>query len=234
MGKSIWGRVTGPATTLIATTRRLKWTWLNPITVRDDNGRSLIFGIDSPKDFSTAVRASVKRWRQRRIAAVFSQMIPTHKDVQTPTSTPSTVIDLFGVISPMVKGKAATKKFETTWSNNLGPALGSAANGGQWTQLRKSKVKKWMITDNRCQLCFADVGTTMHRFHCTATEAQRCHNKPPKAAQLAETKLSIDRINLLKTRGAAAAKVPAIAVRNNGAFEWTLNPFEKLFTEEQN
>jgi hypothetical protein len=66
-GRSVWGRVAGPATALIATMRRLKWTWISPITVKDDIGRVLVFGLDAPKDFVTAARASVRRWRLTRI-----------------------------------------------------------------------------------------------------------------------------------------------------------------------
>ena len=43
VGKSIWGRVTGPATALIATTKRLQWTWVNPLTVNDDDVRIFVF-----------------------------------------------------------------------------------------------------------------------------------------------------------------------------------------------
>ena len=60
-GRSVWSRVTGSATALVATTRRLKWTWINPLTICDDAGRTLVFGLDAPKDFVTAVRASVRR-----------------------------------------------------------------------------------------------------------------------------------------------------------------------------
>ena len=107
-GRSVWGRVTGPATALIATTMRLKWSWLDARTLRDDLGKTLVLGLDSPKDFASAVQDSVRRWRMERIAAIFPQLIPAHLDVHAPANTPAINIDMFGVLSPMVKGKAPT------------------------------------------------------------------------------------------------------------------------------
>jgi len=139
-GKSIWGRVTGPATAFVATLMRLKWSWLDERTVQDDNGNAWTLGLDAPKDFVNAAHASVRRWRLDRISLLFPQLVPKTFDVHAAASTPSVVLDFFGIIAPMIKGKAPSGKMATRWSNNWGSALGSAVNGGQWPQTRKAKV----------------------------------------------------------------------------------------------
>ena len=103
------------------------------------------------------------------------------------------LIDFFGVVSQMVKGKAPAKKMTTAWSNKWAPALASALNGGQWPQVRKAKVASWMIEDSRCQLCFKEIGTISHRFTCVATESMRCKKTVPKEGEMAKLKLNPER-----------------------------------------
>ena len=177
-GKSIWGRVTGPATALVATLARLKWSWVSGRKVRDDIGNVLSFGIDAPKDFVTAANASVRRWRLERVARLFPQLVPDNPDVHTPTSSPTILVDFFNVVAQMIKGKVPTKKLTAMWSSKWSPSLASALNGGQWTQARKAKVATWMIDDSRCQLCFKAVGTVDHRFSCEATRARSDATSP--------------------------------------------------------
>ena len=49
--KSIWGRVTGPATALVASFKRLRCTWTDPYTIIDDVGRTFICGTRSAEGF---------------------------------------------------------------------------------------------------------------------------------------------------------------------------------------
>jgi len=146
-------------------------------------------------------------------------------DVHAATSTPSVVLDFFGIIAPMIKGKAPTGKMATPWNNNWGSALASAVNGGQWTQTRKAKVAAWNITDKRCQLCFEAEGTIMHRFACRTTAATRSSKPVPREGELAKTRVSCERLELLKTRGLATVRVPAQSARNHGTFTWHVDPF---------
>ena len=78
--------------------------------------------------------------------------MPDRADVHTDPSTQTLLIDLFGVVGPLVKGKAAATKMTTRWNNSWAGDLASAMNGGQWSQTRKAKVASWNITDSRCQL----------------------------------------------------------------------------------
>ena len=48
MEKSVWDRVTGPATALVATLRRLAWSWTGDLQVQDGIGNTFVFGLDAP------------------------------------------------------------------------------------------------------------------------------------------------------------------------------------------
>ena len=133
-------------------------------------------------------------------------------------------VDFFGVLAPMIRGKASLRHMTTAWSNGWGASLASAANGGQWTQIRKCAVKAWGITDNRCQLCFAAPGTTQHRRHCTVTAPARSKQPIPKDAKIAAQRISNERLDLLTERGVLALKLPQPPVRKDGTFQWILNP----------
>ena len=124
-------------------------------TVKDDIGNEWVFGLDAPKTFASAVQASVRRWRLKRIAKLFPQLVPNTPDVHTDPSTPTLLIDMFGVVAPLAKGKAAATKMTSRWNNAWAGYLASAMNGGQWSQTRKAKVAIWNIADSRCQLCTA-------------------------------------------------------------------------------
>ena len=88
----------GPATALTAILKRLSWTWVNTNTVKDDIGNVWGFGLDAPKTFAPAVQASIRRWRLRRIAKMFPQLVPDRANVHTAATTPTILIDMFGVV----------------------------------------------------------------------------------------------------------------------------------------
>ena len=159
-----------------------------------------------------------------RIVAIFPQLIPAHLDVHAVANTPAVNIDMFGVLSPMVKGKAPTTKLTTPWLNKWGASLSSAVNGGQWTQTRKAKVAKWAISDVRCQLCFKQPGTTQHRFCCETTAPFRSAEPLPKMAEMAKTKISCERFELIRNRGVGVIRLPAPKIRVHGTFRWLRNP----------
>ena len=180
------------------------------------------------------VQASARRWRLNRIAKFFPQLIPDRADSKTSSSTPTIAIDFFGITAPLVKGKCAPARMTTTWSNKWGGYLGSAMNGGQWTQVRKSNIAKWNITDSNWQLCFSEPGTAQHRFHCTRTAPHRCTDPPPTDAHLAEIRLSTERLALLRHRAIGVVKVPAPRIRANGNFKWLVNPMQHRDQDELN
>ena len=128
----------GPATALVATLRRLQWSWVDAQTVKDDVGNVLVFGLDAPKSFTAATQASVRRWRLNRIAKFFPQMIPERPDSKAGNNASTISIDLFGTTAPLVKGKAAPSNNSTAWSNNWGVTSGppsTAANGRKRARL---------------------------------------------------------------------------------------------------
>ena len=116
-------------------------------------------------------------------------MVPDRPDVHADPSTPTLLIDMFGVVGPLAKGKAAATKMTTPWNNSWAGDLAPAMNDGQWPQTRKAKVARWNITDNRCQFCFAEPGTPQHRHRCAATAEARCSKAPPTEANLATQSL---------------------------------------------
>ena len=122
-GKSVWARVTGPATAIVATMMRLKWKWADDRTVQDDIRNAWTFGLDSPKDFVSAAHASVRRWRLNRVALPFPQLVPQRMGVHAANATPSIVLDFFGVVAPMIRGKAPTNKMATPRNNKWGSSL---------------------------------------------------------------------------------------------------------------
>ena len=67
--------------------------------------------------------------------------------------------------------------------------LGSAMNGGQWSQARKAQVPSFETTSSLCQLCLQEVGTLQHRARCKATLPAEGWPKPPEGARLARSKL---------------------------------------------
>ena len=130
-GRSVWARVTGPATALVATLKRIQWTWVGDHALKDDIGNVLILGLDAPKTFTAAAQASVRRWRVERLGTLFPQLIPQHADVHTAANAPTILLDMFGAIAPLLKGKNIPPKMSTTWSTKWRASLMSAINGGQ-------------------------------------------------------------------------------------------------------
>ena len=85
--RSVWSKVAGPTTALVATLKRIRWTWVSDTAVADDIGRTWIFVLDPPCVPAAAARASVRRWRLNRIVKFFPQLVPSHPDVK-PAPTP--------------------------------------------------------------------------------------------------------------------------------------------------
>ena len=81
--RSVWSKVTGPTTALIATLKRIRWKWASDTVVIDDIGRSWDFVLDPPSVLAAAARASVRRWRLSRIIKLFPQLSPSNPDVRT-------------------------------------------------------------------------------------------------------------------------------------------------------
>ena len=161
--KSPWQTVTGPVAAVILTARRIGWEFSSPRTLRDDVGRTWDLLRESPAAVKHAVAGSVRRWRFRRIVTQFPAAYPldgTHEEAAT------IVVDLSAALGSLFKA-CSHKRSEAIdevpmWDAGCRPWLMSARTGGQWPQARRAAVKAW-DADPRCQLCFAQTGTLIHR-----------------------------------------------------------------------
>ena len=100
----------------------------------------------------------------------------------------------------------------------------SAITGGQWTQARRASVPAFGIDDNRCQLCFGEVGTVAHRRSCQSTMPEHGWSDVPEKARLAETVIGQRRVQLLETNGMLTVKVSARPWVKYDSFQWLSQP----------
>ena len=234
---SIWRLVTGPAAATIATLKRLGWATLEPAKTVDDLGFAWDFRLDSPAAIAQACKASVRRWRLARIADYIPGLLPDRCDIRAPDddapekgpentvhNSSSMIIDFASALAPLLKGKTSAKRVGQQWDNAWRGDAMSAVCGGQWPQVRKAAVPAFGIDDVRCQLCFSEPGTLMHRFRCPATQSGCALQPPSPAAALAAKLLSEDRRRIAKTRALFVLRVPAPPTRQNGVFNLHAEP----------
>ena len=78
---SCWSIVTGPATALLASLRRIGWVMPNAFELIDNTGTSWQCDSVSPGAIASACHDSVRRWRLERIGAHLPGLIPVGCDV---------------------------------------------------------------------------------------------------------------------------------------------------------
>ena len=163
---STWRLVAGPAAATIATLTRLGWFTTDPAKTTDDMGFAWDFRLDSPAAIAQACKASVRRWRLARIAEYIPGLLPDKCDIQDPQggTQRSMILDFATALAPLLKGKTSTKRVGQLWDNAWKGDAMSAMCGGQWPQAKKAAVPVFGIDDIRCQLCFNETGTVLHRF----------------------------------------------------------------------
>jgi endonuclease/exonuclease/phosphatase family metal-dependent hydrolase len=223
-----WARVAGPVTALIVSLGRIGWVMPSAIEAIDDLGYSWNFLLDSPARILCEVRASVRRWRFARLGKTQPALIPGNCDVGAPSCPQGTVVVEFAsTLTSNLRSKKAVVE-DVVWDSAAKAGMVSAASGGQWPQARKVKVARWNLTDNRCQLCLAAVGTEEHRFCCSATRPVGGWPAAPKAAARCLGRLSSDRKRLLQTRGLLALRLPAPPPHPGEWFRWARAPPEDL------
>jgi hypothetical protein len=181
---SLWSLVTGPASAIIATLRRIGWEMPNATEAFDDLGHLWSFLRDSPAAIMDACKRSVRRWRILRLGQILPGLIPEVTDTSRTVQPDSILIDCSGPASRLVGGKGFNKEV-TFWEPEYGACLLSAMVAGQWTQTRRASVPFFGITDNRCQLCLQHPGTIAHRFVCTATCPKQGWPAEPASSKLA-------------------------------------------------
>ena len=130
---STWRAVAGPTAATIATLARLGWTTTDPTKTTDDVGFTWDFRLDSPAAIVQACKASVRRWRLARIAALIPGLLPETCDIGTPEgpSMRTVTIDFISALTPLLKGKTSTKKLGQTWDNAWRGDAKSAMTGSQ-------------------------------------------------------------------------------------------------------
>ena len=223
-----WARVAGPVTALIVSLGRIGWVMPSASEAIDDLGYSWSFLLDSPARILCEVRASVRRWRFARLGETHPALIPESCDVGAPSCAQGTVVvDFASTLASNLRSKKAVVD-NVVWDCAAKAGMVSAASGGQWTQARKVKVARWNLTDARCQLCLAAVGTEEHRFCCSATRPVGGWPAAPKAAARCLGRLSSDRKRLLQTRGLLALRLPAPPPHPGEWFMWACAPPEDL------
>ena len=103
---SVWMKVTGPVTALLASAQRIGWLFEGPHTATDDLGNLFDFTLDSPAAITKAVKASVRRWRLAKIIARFPTAVPevpdyVHPDLAYPTRTAISRLVPLGSSTPL-------------------------------------------------------------------------------------------------------------------------------------
>ncbi len=222
---SWWSASAGPTAALLATVKRLNWTMPSASEAIDDIGNSWVFGLDSPAAIVQACNASVRRWRLQRICLALPGLAPDQPDVPPDANAlhaPTMLVDFVAPIAPLLRGRKPKLPEGLEWDVKWAASLRSAMNGGQWPQARRASVHSWEVTSNLCQLCMAEVGTLVHRFHCAATRPSQGWTQPPSQARKAIAAISDDRARMLQTRGLLVLRVPAPMPRQEGLFEWLM------------
>jgi len=233
---SPWSRVSGPVAALLASMQRIGWCCPSAWEVVDDRGTSWKFTQDPPAAIAEACKRSVRRWRLSRIGQLIPSLVPTRVDVGTgePSECPhgTIVVDFAATIGQLLKCSATVDAVSHMWSPAWRGDLASAMSGGQWPQARKAAVPSWGIDDNRCQLCFADVGTIGHRFVCAATCPEGGWKAPPQEASLARRRVGSSRVQLLRTRGLLTLRLPAPPSHEEW-FRWLVSPADGEFVDDE-
>ena len=215
---SSWHTVAGPATALLATMQRISWKFVDQVTVEDDIGRHWNFLQHAPHTIVKATQDSVRRWRALNIGKILPALIPTTPDFG---AEPSMVVPVMAPIAKLLSGRYKSKQLP--WNMTMAAQLTSAASGGQWPQARKAGVKKWGITDSRCQLCLQADGTLAHRHVCESTRPDQGWPLPPPPAMFGLSKLRDDRRQVSATRALLVVRVPR-PIQRDESFRWLKFP----------
>ena len=85
-------------------------------------------------------------------------------------------------------------------------------------------MPSWGISELRCQLCWAEPGTEMHRYDCTITKPKAGWSEAPPKAQLALKAITPLRRHMLRKHGILVMKVPTPPRPEPGTFTWLTDP----------
>ena len=224
-GRQQWNKVAGPTAALLLTLKRANWKWSSPSKLIDDVGRAWCTVSDPPVAIAQAMKNTVRRRRLKLIAASHPGLIPDNPDVgKSRGRHDDVIIDFANVLNPLITGKRNTLRDTPEFKRKHAAALLSACGGGQWTQTRKAAVTKWGISDNKCQLCFEEPGTLLHRRSCRHNTPEGGWSQLPDKAKLAADAISQQRMDILKTTGLLTLRLPTIPNRAHDTLHWGQPP----------
>ena len=219
--------MTGPTAALWKSVKRAGWTWHNAHTMIDDLGTRWSALHDPPVAIMHAMRRTIRRLRFTAVAEMHPGLVPARTDIGAGTpSKDDVVISFANVLQPLATGRVATLTDTPEWSRKHASSLLSAVTGGQWPQARKAQVKRFNISDTKCQLCFQEEGTTEHRLACRFTKPAAGWSSIPEKAMLAYGRLNERRKHILRTTGLLAVKLPAPSRTAFDTFNWGSAPFD--------
>ena len=223
-----WRHVSGPATALVATCKRIGWSSDDGRRFRDDLGQAHDVALDSPLAIAAAATRSVRRWCLKQTLAELPTAAPPRAAARASASNehqPSrALVDLTPALKPLYRNAKSATKRHPSWQPKHLPYLKSAINGGQWPQARKAKLPGWQH-GNQCQLCNSAVGTADHRHQCTVTCPPEGWPEPSPAAKRFIDGLSRQRQGALANRAVLAVDVPVpTPLHEHHAWQWILVP----------
>ena len=104
---TLWSVVAGPVTALVATVRRLGWSFDGPWRILTDVGTLIDLRADSPAAAAVQVHEGVRRWRWREAGEAVPGLIPARPDVDgaAPAAT-DLLVGCFGGVTRLLRGKA--------------------------------------------------------------------------------------------------------------------------------
>ncbi len=148
-----WTTVTGPATAVAMTARRIGWRFTSAFKVVDDNGKTIDLGETDPKGIRIAVERATERTAARRFA-----------------ETKGNEAFVGGIWSAPVRRALSGRR--------MGPAAKAALRrafaGGYWSKARRHAEGLCETMD--CDKCGAEYDDTYHRvWECAAIEEERKH-----------------------------------------------------------
>ena len=228
-GNAGWNKATGPTAALHLSLKRMDWKWDSPTNFTDDVGNIWCTIKDPPIAISQAMMRSVRRQRVKQIALMHPDLIPDNTDVGKKRGSRSDIIiDFANVLSPIVKGKVHSLTDTPEFERKHAAGLLSACAGGQWPQVRKAAVKKWGITDDRCQLCLEVTGTLEHRRVCRHNVPEKGWSQLPEKAKLAAETIGPKRMCLLQTTGLMTLRLPKLDNKAYDTLYWGVKPPQSM------
>ena len=134
--RSVWQHVRGPGAAVLATARRLNWSFDDAATMVSDTGRTFNLLLDPPVVIKAECIAAVKRWRDAAVFQKYSHL--------------GDFGDSHGLMT-LPLWKLLKAKDEVMWSGKHKGALRSAVTDRQWPQDRCWTAD--MTQHDRCRLC---------------------------------------------------------------------------------